>query len=68
MHPRHQVPCPAEIAAQATAACTRLTQQEYEEDFQKSVVTVTKQLRDVEGHDMSEKMKTQIRQWFIECR
>ncbi|XP_008328814.1 dynein regulatory complex protein 11 [Cynoglossus semilaevis] len=68
MHPRHQVPCPAEIAAQATAACTRLTQQEHEEDFQKSVVTVAKQLRDVEGHDMSEKMKTQIRQWFIECR
>ncbi|XP_058493439.1 dynein regulatory complex protein 11 isoform X1 [Solea solea] len=68
MDPRHQVPCPAEIKAQANESCTRIKQQEHEEDFQKSILAVRKQLRDVESHDMSEKMKDQIREWFIECR
>ncbi|XP_042372405.1 dynein regulatory complex protein 11 [Plectropomus leopardus] len=68
MHPKYQVPCPAEIAVQANEACTRIKQMEHNEDYQKSVVAVTNQLRDVEGHDMSNTMKDQIRQWFIECR
>ncbi|XP_049443686.1 dynein regulatory complex protein 11 [Epinephelus fuscoguttatus] len=68
MDPKYQVPCPAEITAQANEACTRIKQEEHDKDYQKSVVAVTNQLRDVEGSDMSNTMKTQIRQWFIECR
>uniref|UniRef100_A0A3B4ZVS1 IQ motif containing with AAA domain 1 n=1 Tax=Stegastes partitus TaxID=144197 RepID=A0A3B4ZVS1_9TELE len=49
-------------------SCTRAKQEEYEEAYQKSMEDVTKQLRDMEGHDMSKTMKDQIRQWFIECR
>uniref|UniRef100_A0A4W6FHI7 Zgc:153738 n=1 Tax=Lates calcarifer TaxID=8187 RepID=A0A4W6FHI7_LATCA len=62
------MPCPAEVAAQASEASMRIKQEEHEEDYQKSIVAVTKQLRDVEGHDISKTMKEQIRQWFIECR
>ncbi|XP_070688696.1 dynein regulatory complex protein 11 [Pempheris klunzingeri] len=68
MDPKYQVPCSAEITARASEGCTQLKQEEHEEDYQKSVVAVTNQLRDVEGHDMSKTMKDQIRQWFIECR
>uniref|UniRef100_A0A8C9ZZP8 IQ motif containing with AAA domain 1 like n=1 Tax=Sander lucioperca TaxID=283035 RepID=A0A8C9ZZP8_SANLU len=68
MDPKYQLPCPAEITAQTSEACTRSKQVEHNEDYQKSVVAVTNQLRDVEGHDMIKTMKDQIRQWFIECR
>uniref|UniRef100_A0A8C3AYE7 Zgc:153738 n=1 Tax=Cyclopterus lumpus TaxID=8103 RepID=A0A8C3AYE7_CYCLU len=62
------VPCSAVISAQASEACTRIKREEHNADYQKSVVAVTNQLRDVEGHDMSKSMKDQLRQWFIECR
>ncbi|XP_071343991.1 dynein regulatory complex protein 11 [Trachinotus anak] len=68
MDPKYRVPCPVEITAQAYEAQTRIKQEEHEEDYQKSMEAVTKQLRDVEGHDISKTMKDQIRQWFIECR
>ncbi|XP_060889565.1 dynein regulatory complex protein 11 [Labrus mixtus] len=68
MDPKYQVPNPTEIAAQASADLSRTKQEEYEEDYLKSVVAVTNQIRDLEAHDMSKTMKEQIRQWFIECR
>ncbi|KAM7011970.1 LOW QUALITY PROTEIN: dynein regulatory complex protein 11 [Tautogolabrus adspersus] len=68
MDPKYQVPNPAEITAQTSADLTRTKQEEYEEDYLKSVVAVTNQIRDLEAHDMSKTMKEQIRQWFIECR
>ncbi|TMS20099.1 Dynein regulatory complex protein 11 [Larimichthys crocea] len=68
MDPKYQAPCPAEISARANEAYTRTKQEEYEEDYQKSVVAITNQLQDVEGQDMCMTMKDQIRQWFIECR
>ena len=68
MHPKYQMPCSAEIMAQASEVSTRIKQEEHEDDYQKSVVAVTNQLRDVEGHDIGKTMKDQIRQWFIECR
>nr|XP_046247355.1 dynein regulatory complex protein 11 isoform X2 [Scatophagus argus] len=68
MDPKYMVPRPAEITAHANEACMRIKQKEHDDDYQKSVEAVTKQLRDVEGHDMSKTMKAQIRQWFIECR
>ncbi|XP_074491372.1 dynein regulatory complex protein 11 [Sebastes fasciatus] len=68
MDPKYQVTVPAEITAQAGEACTRIKQEEHDEDYQKCAVALTNQLRDVECHDMSKTMKEQIRQWFIECR
>uniref|UniRef100_A0A8C3B0C0 Zgc:153738 n=1 Tax=Cyclopterus lumpus TaxID=8103 RepID=A0A8C3B0C0_CYCLU len=68
MDPKYEVPCSAVISAQASEACTRIKREEHNADYQKSVVAVTNQLRDVEGHDMSKSMKDQLRQWFIECR
>ncbi|XP_054458970.1 dynein regulatory complex protein 11 [Anoplopoma fimbria] len=68
MDPKYKVPCPAVITAQASEVCTRIKREEHDADYQKSLMAVTNQLRDVEGHDMSKTMKDQIRQWFIECR
>lgn len=68
MDPKYQVPCPAEISAQTNEACTRIKQEEHEDDYQRSVLAIANQLRNVEGHDISRTMKEQIRQWFIECR
>ncbi|XP_078509026.1 dynein regulatory complex protein 11-like isoform X3 [Lissotriton helveticus] len=39
----------------------------YEEEYQEALVTVKDRLMEVEGPDMKEQMKDQIRQWFIEC-
>lgn len=68
MDPKYKGPCPAEIIAQATEESNRVKQKKYEEDYQKSVKVVTNQLRDMEGEDMRNNMKSQIRQWFFECR
>lgn len=38
-----------------------------EKEFQSAVVKTHDALRETEGPDMKEKMKVQIRQWFIEC-
>ncbi|XP_059789013.1 IQ and AAA domain-containing protein 1-like [Balaenoptera ricei] len=46
----------------------RLLQTEKEEAFQSAMVKTHDALREMEGPDMREKMKEQIRQWFIECR
>uniref|UniRef100_A0A8D0CG35 Zgc:153738 n=1 Tax=Scleropages formosus TaxID=113540 RepID=A0A8D0CG35_SCLFO len=51
----------------ANQAKRRGKQEEYEEDFQKSFISVTEKLREMEGPDMRESLKDQIRQWFIEC-
>ncbi|XP_046905640.1 dynein regulatory complex protein 11 isoform X2 [Hypomesus transpacificus] len=63
----HTQPYPAKAAALANQSYRRAKQKEHEEDYQKSIVTITKKLREVEGPDMRETMKDQIRQWFIEC-
>lgn len=68
MDPKYKVPLPAEITAQAIEVSLRIKQEEYEDDYQKSVVAVTNKIRDVEGDDISKTMKDQIQQWFIECR
>ncbi|KAM6923966.1 dynein regulatory complex protein 11 [Xenentodon cancila] len=68
LDPKYQVACPAEITAQATEASNWVKQKKNEEDYQKSVVDVTNQLREVEGDEMRNNLKSQIRQWFFECR
>ncbi|VTJ81640.1 Hypothetical predicted protein [Marmota monax] len=45
----------------------RLRQVEKEEQFQLAMEKTPEALREVEGPDLKEKMKDQIRQWFIEC-
>ncbi|XP_053286786.1 dynein regulatory complex protein 11 [Pleuronectes platessa] len=68
MDPKYKVPSSAEIGARATEVFNCNRQREHEEDYQKAIVAITKQLLDVEGHDMSNTLKDQIRQWLIECR
>lgn len=68
MHPEYLVPQPAEIAARDNKAATRIKQTEYYDDYLKSIEAVTKHLREVESQDMSDALKDQIRQWFLECR
>ncbi|KAG5850704.1 dynein regulatory complex protein 11 [Anguilla rostrata] len=63
----HSQTCSSILAARANEACRRQRQNQHEEDFQKSIIAITDQLREVEGPDMKETMKDQIRQWFIEC-
>jgi hypothetical protein len=46
----------------------RLRQMEKEEEFQLAIAKTHDSLIDTEGPDMREKMKDQIRQWFIECQ
>ncbi|KAK7821856.1 hypothetical protein U0070_004820 [Myodes glareolus] len=45
----------------------RILQVEKEEEFQNAIGKTHDSLTEIEGPDMKEKMKDQIRQWFIEC-
>ncbi|XP_072508300.1 IQ and AAA domain-containing protein 1-like [Notamacropus eugenii] len=45
----------------------RQRQKEKELEYEDATTEIRKQLKDREGLDMQEKMKEQIRQWFIEC-
>nr|XP_023688535.1 IQ and AAA domain-containing protein 1 [Paramormyrops kingsleyae] len=58
---------PSILAAQENQASRQKKQDDYEEDFQKSIMSIIEKLRDMEGPDLKESMKEQIRQWFIEC-
>ncbi|KAI4872327.1 hypothetical protein NFI96_027755 [Prochilodus magdalenae] len=58
---------PAAASAEDTKTRRRTTQEEHEEDYQKSLISITNSLRELEGPNMRETMKDQIRQWFIEC-
>ncbi|KAL2089973.1 hypothetical protein ACEWY4_014661 [Coilia grayii] len=53
--------------AYGNQAQRRQKQSEYEEDYQTAIITITDKIRDLEGPDIKETMKDQIRQWFIEC-
>ncbi|XP_067250755.1 dynein regulatory complex protein 11 [Chanodichthys erythropterus] len=68
MDPKLSYPSQNELAAQNNKANRRTRQDEHEDDYQKSIGSVIYQLREVEGPEMKETMKDQIRQWFIECR
>ncbi|XP_037371775.1 IQ and AAA domain-containing protein 1-like [Talpa occidentalis] len=45
----------------------RLRQVEKEQEFQTAIAKASSSLRETEGPDMKERLKEQIRQWFIEC-
>ncbi|KAJ8276938.1 hypothetical protein GJAV_G00069570 [Gymnothorax javanicus] len=64
----HSQPNSSLLAAQRNEVSRRQKQIQNEEDFQTAIKTVTEQLRDVDGPEIKETMKDQIRQWFIECR
>ncbi|XP_041103382.1 dynein regulatory complex protein 11 isoform X2 [Polyodon spathula] len=65
--PQHIKPCPATVAARSTEEHRKHRQREHEQEYQMALVSVKDKLREVEGPDMRETMKDQIRQWFIEC-
>uniref|UniRef100_A0A8C0H1G8 IQ motif containing with AAA domain 1 like n=1 Tax=Chelonoidis abingdonii TaxID=106734 RepID=A0A8C0H1G8_CHEAB len=44
-----------------------LRQADYEAEYQQALVSIREGLYEVEGPDMREEMKEQLRQWFIEC-
>ncbi|XP_061538947.1 dynein regulatory complex protein 11 isoform X2 [Phycodurus eques] len=67
-HPKYQAPCEAIVTAHANERAIRNKQKEHEDDYQKSVTAIANHLLEVEGHDLGNNMKEQIRQWFIECR
>lgn len=46
----------------------RTRQVEKEEEFQEAIAKTHESLTETEGPDMKERMKDQIRQWFIECQ
>lgn len=58
------------IIAQASQGeeARRVQQTEKEEEFQNAISKTHDSLTETEGPDMKEKMKEQIRQWFIECQ
>ncbi|XP_041913607.1 dynein regulatory complex protein 11 isoform X1 [Alosa sapidissima] len=60
-------PCSYAAAVYGNKARRRQKQSEYEEDYLKAITTITDKIRDLEGPDIKETMKDQIRQWFIEC-
>ncbi|XP_006873767.1 PREDICTED: putative IQ and AAA domain-containing protein 1-like [Chrysochloris asiatica] len=69
------IPSPNEMEHKGTLsqACLgkdvrRLRQTEKEEEFQLAMTQTHDFLIDTEGPDIKEKMKEQIRQWFIECQ
>uniref|UniRef100_H3DDL2 Zgc:153738 n=1 Tax=Tetraodon nigroviridis TaxID=99883 RepID=H3DDL2_TETNG len=68
MDPKYKKLLPSEITAQDDEDKTLMTREEYEEDYQKTIKAVVKQLQDVEGLDIGKTMKEQLRQWFFECR
>uniref|UniRef100_A0A8C6HCC8 IQ motif containing with AAA domain 1 like n=1 Tax=Mus spicilegus TaxID=10103 RepID=A0A8C6HCC8_MUSSI len=45
----------------------RMRQVEKEEEFQEAIGKTYESLTETEGPDMKERMKDQIRQWFLEC-
>ncbi|XP_026125142.1 dynein regulatory complex protein 11 isoform X2 [Carassius auratus] len=68
MDPKLSYPSQTELDALSNEANRRTRQDEHEDDYQKSIGSVIYQLKEVEGPEMKETMKDQIRQWFIECR
>ncbi len=68
MDPKLSYPSQTELDALNSGANRRTRQEDHEDDYQKSIGSVIYQLREVEGPEMKETMKDQIRQWFIECR
>uniref|UniRef100_A0A8C3HDN7 IQ motif containing with AAA domain 1 like n=1 Tax=Chrysemys picta bellii TaxID=8478 RepID=A0A8C3HDN7_CHRPI len=57
----------AMLRAQLGEEFRRLRQADYEAEYQQALVSIREGLYEVEGPDMREEMKEQLRQWFIEC-
>ncbi|XP_075773681.1 IQ and AAA domain-containing protein 1-like isoform X2 [Pelodiscus sinensis] len=57
----------AMLRAQLGEEFRRLRQADYEAEYQQALVSIREGLFEVEGPDMKEEMKEQLRQWFIEC-
>lgn len=56
------------VKADKAAEQRRVTQDQYEQQYQSALVNIKKKLHEVEGPDIKENMSDQIREWFIACR
>uniref|UniRef100_A0A8C4S0Y1 Zgc:153738 n=1 Tax=Erpetoichthys calabaricus TaxID=27687 RepID=A0A8C4S0Y1_ERPCA len=62
------MPSPTLITAKSAEIHNHQQQDIYEQEFQQALQTTKEKLLEMEGTNMRENMKNQIRQWFIECR
>uniref|UniRef100_H3AKF9 Zgc:153738 n=1 Tax=Latimeria chalumnae TaxID=7897 RepID=H3AKF9_LATCH len=68
MIPADQVePIPAVICAQENEEERRVRQEKYDMEYQQALLDVKAKMTQLEGADLREAMKDQIRQWFLEC-
>ncbi|XP_053569472.1 dynein regulatory complex protein 11 [Bombina bombina] len=58
----------ATVIAEKTESLRFELQQQYEAEYQHSLVQIKATIQETEGLDMKETLQDQIRQWFIECR
>ncbi|KAM9849670.1 dynein regulatory complex protein 11-like [Aulostomus maculatus] len=68
MDPKFEHPSSAQIRMKARKVSRQIKQKEHEDGYLRTLVAVTDQIRQVEGPDLKNTMKEQIRQWFWECR
>ncbi|XP_039609173.1 dynein regulatory complex protein 11 isoform X2 [Polypterus senegalus] len=66
--PEDSQPSPTLITAKSAEIHNHQQQDIYEQEFQQALQTTKEKLLEMEGTNMRENMKNQIRQWFIECR
>uniref|UniRef100_M3XIE1 Zgc:153738 n=1 Tax=Latimeria chalumnae TaxID=7897 RepID=M3XIE1_LATCH len=60
-------PIPAVICAQENEEERRVRQEKYDMEYQQALLDVKAKMTQLEGADLREAMKDQIRQWFLEC-
>ncbi|KAM3857053.1 dynein regulatory complex protein 11 [Diretmus argenteus] len=61
-------PSGAQLHARQVETSRRLVQDQHEAEYQAALLNIKASVRVVEGPDIRETLKEQIRQWFIECR
>ena len=57
-----------QYAAKKTEERRREIVKHNEKEYQQGLVSIKEKIRQAEGPDMKERMISQIRQWFLECR
>ncbi|KAM4609601.1 dynein regulatory complex protein 11-like, partial [Discoglossus pictus] len=66
--PHFHKPSMAGLIAKKTESMRSELQEQYEVEYQRSLLQIKDTIRETEGLDMKETLQDQIRQWFIECR
>lgn len=66
--PDFQKPTAIQLQTQKMQQQRQVVQEVHEVEYQQALVTIKEQLHSVEGPDIKESLREQIRQWFVECR